>query len=149
MSAALARLEDDLQMPHRARHLYLVAVDGHIVALDVNRRRAACMRTGTSALPSDLLDRATRTTLPDGTTTTMEYGFDKDAFGTQRFQTIVTDANSNTKKSYRDVRELITSVTEQNRTFDKTGKPIIGDRQRFICGYGLTRRSSVTHSSFI
>jgi len=52
MSAALARLEDDLQMPQRARHLYLVAVDGHIVSANQNRRLAACMRTGTSALPS-------------------------------------------------------------------------------------------------
>lgn len=30
MSAALAYLEDDLPMPRRARHLYLIAVDGRI-----------------------------------------------------------------------------------------------------------------------
>jgi hypothetical protein len=124
MSAALACLDDDLQMPRRARHLYLVALDGHIVAPNKNRRPAACMRTRTSALLSDILDRAKSTTLPDGSTTTMEYGFDKDAFDTWRFQTIVTDANKNTKKSYRDVRELITSVVEENRSFDNAGKQV-------------------------
>ncbi|OYY42906.1 MAG: hypothetical protein B7Y56_13105 [Gallionellales bacterium 35-53-114] len=44
-------------MPRPARHvhLYLAAVDGVIVAPEVNRRPAACMRTGTSALQSDVI----------------------------------------------------------------------------------------------
>jgi YD repeat-containing protein len=135
MSAALAYLDDDLQMPRHARHLYLVALDGRIVAPVENRRPAACMRTGTSALLSDVLDRAKSTTLPDGSTTTMEYGFDRDAFGTWRFQTIVTDANQNTKQSYRDVRELITSVVEENRSFDNAGKQVGPDKAKISTKY--------------
>jgi RHS repeat-associated protein len=81
----------------------------------------------TSASPTvtdyDVLDRATRTALPDGTITSMAYGFDKDAFGYQRFQTTVTDANGNQKKSFRDVRELITTVVEENRSFNNQGVP--------------------------
>jgi len=54
-------------MPRLARHvhLYLAAVDGVIVAPDANRRPAACMRTGTSALPSDNLGRRTSLANPD------------------------------------------------------------------------------------
>lgn len=46
--------DDALTMP-RPVHLYLAAMDGVIVAPVANCRPAACMRTGTSALPSDVL----------------------------------------------------------------------------------------------
>jgi RHS repeat-associated protein len=63
----------------------------------------------------DVLDRATRVTLPDNTATTMAYGFGADRNGQVQFQTVVTDANGKQKISYRDVQELITSVQEFNQ----------------------------------
>jgi RHS repeat-associated protein len=71
----------------------------------------------------DVMDRASRTTLPDDTSTAMQYDFGTDAFGQPRFSTTVTDANGNIKQSFRDVRELITSVVEENRTFGANGLP--------------------------
>ncbi|WP_019143026.1 SpvB/TcaC N-terminal domain-containing protein [Noviherbaspirillum massiliense] len=62
----------------------------------------------------DVLDRVTRTTLPDNTFTTMAYGFGADRNGVQQFQTVVTDANGKQKVSYRDVQEQITAVQEFN-----------------------------------
>jgi RHS repeat-associated protein len=62
----------------------------------------------------DILDRTTRLTLPDGTASTMAYGFGPDRSGTGQFETAVTDANGNTKRSYFDVRRLTTSVKETN-----------------------------------
>jgi RHS repeat-associated protein len=62
----------------------------------------------------DVLDRTVQTILPDTTTTKMEYGIGSDGSGT-RFTTLVTDANGKQKESYRDVRELITSVKEYNK----------------------------------
>jgi RHS repeat-associated protein len=63
----------------------------------------------------DVLDRTVQTTLPDTTTTSIEYGFGSDRNGVNQFKTTVTDANKKTKESYRDVRELITSVAEHNK----------------------------------
>jgi RHS repeat-associated protein len=66
----------------------------------------------------DVLDRNTKTTIPDGTFTTIAYGFGPDRQGLAQFETVVVDANVNaglrgaTKRTYRDVRELITSVKE-------------------------------------
>ena len=60
------------------------------------------MQTGTSALPSDVLDGATLTTLPDTTSTAMNYGFGTDAAGQPRFSTTMSDVNGNTKQSFRD-----------------------------------------------
>ena len=42
----------------------------------------------------DVLDRTVKTTLPDGTVTTMAYGFGRDRDGKNQFQTVVTDANN-------------------------------------------------------
>jgi RHS repeat-associated protein len=70
----------------------------------------------------DVLDRSVRTTMPDRTVTTMQYGFGSDRFGQTRFETVVTDANGKQKKSYRDVRELITAVQEFNPA---GGQPVI------------------------
>jgi len=73
----------------------------------------------------DVLDRNTRTVIPDGSVTSIAY-----RFGTGRsspnmqFETIVTDANVNgglrgaVKHSFRDVRELITSVKERTAAGD-------------------------------
>lgn len=41
----------------------------------------------------DVLDRNTRTTLPDGSATTIACGFGPDRFGAIRFETTVTDVN--------------------------------------------------------
>ncbi len=62
----------------------------------------------------DVLDRVTSTTLPDNTTTRIRYGFGPDRAGQTQFETEVTDANGNTKETYRDVRDLITAVKEHN-----------------------------------
>jgi RHS repeat-associated protein len=75
----------------------------------------------------DVLDRNTKTTIPDATFTTIAYGFGPDRSGAIQFETVVTDANVNAglkgavKRSYRDVRELITSVKE----FNKSGAEVI------------------------
>jgi len=60
----------------------------------------------------DILDRFTSVTLPDNTVTTRSYGFGTDRSGATQFQQAVTDANGITKRSYRNVRELITSLQE-------------------------------------
>jgi RHS repeat-associated protein len=68
----------------------------------------------------DVLDRNTKTTIPDGTFTTISYGFGADRNNATQFETVVRDANVNggltgaVKHSFRDVRELITSVKEFN-----------------------------------
>jgi len=70
----------------------------------------------------DILDRNTQTTIPDGSFTTISYGFGPDRAGLTQFETVVTDANVNAllkgavKRTYRDVRELITSVKEFNNS---------------------------------
>ncbi|MFA6902444.1 MAG: SpvB/TcaC N-terminal domain-containing protein [Gallionellaceae bacterium] len=92
----------------------------------------------------DLLDRAKSTTLPDDTTTTMDYGFGTDAAGQPRFQTIVRDANGNTKQSFRDVRELITSVVEENRQFDNTGKAVSSGKAKITTQYRYDPLKQIT-----
>ena len=70
--------------------------------------------------PGNVLDRNTRTTIPDGTSTTLAYGFGTDRSGALQFETVVTDANVNAgqrgavKRTYRDVRQLVTSVKDLN-----------------------------------
>ncbi|MBN2753625.1 MAG: hypothetical protein JXR81_02030, partial [Candidatus Goldbacteria bacterium] len=63
----------------------------------------------------DALDRNIKTTIPDGTFTTISYGIAPEG-GQDRFKTTVTDAENNKKETFRDVRELITSVKEYNTT---------------------------------
>ncbi len=70
----------------------------------------------------DVLDRATKVTLPDGSFTTMSYGFGLDRSSANQFETVVTDANVTAllkgavKRTYRDARELITAVKEVNKS---------------------------------
>ena len=66
----------------------------------------------------DVLNRTTSTTLPDNTTTAMDY-----SISDNRFVTTVTDALTNSKTSYRDVRELITAMKEEVEVFGADGKP--------------------------
>ena len=74
----------------------------------------------------DVLDRNTRTTIPDGSFTTLAYGFGTDRSSDLQFETVVTDANVNAglkgavKRTYRNVRELITSVKELNKSGTET-----------------------------
>src|SRR5712691_11067558 len=80
----------------------------------------------TSAPPTvtdyDVLNRVTRTTIPDGSFTTMAYGFNPDRAGVNQFETVVTDANvtallkGEVKRTYRDARELVTAVKELNKS---------------------------------
>lgn len=72
----------------------------------------------------DILDRPTSTTLPDNTQTLMAYGFGQDRLHATQFQTLVTDANGQQKYSYRNVRDLITSVQEFNTLPDGTEQVI-------------------------
>ncbi|MGW0803301.1 SpvB/TcaC N-terminal domain-containing protein [Nonomuraea sp. NPDC002799] len=62
----------------------------------------------------DVLDRMVRTVLPDGTGSTTAYGFGNDRSGTRQFSSAVTDAEGNTKATFTDVREQITSIREPN-----------------------------------
>jgi RHS repeat-associated protein len=74
----------------------------------------------------DVLDRAIRITIPDGTFTTHAYGFGTDRSGATQFETVVTDANVNAglrgavKRTYRDVRQLVTSVKDLNNAGAQT-----------------------------
>lgn len=65
----------------------------------------------------DVLDRVTRTDLPDGTHTESAYGFGPDRDGTTRFETTDTDANGHPTRTYQDVRERTTAVEQ----FDPAG----------------------------
>ena len=63
----------------------------------------------------DILDRNLETKIPDGSVTTMDYDFGVFE-GRTEFKTTVTDAArpvGRKKTSYRDVRELITGVVEE------------------------------------
>jgi RHS repeat-associated protein len=60
----------------------------------------------------DVMDRVTRTTIPDGSVTTMAYAFGADRLGLTQFETTMTDANGKVKRTYRDARDLVTSVRE-------------------------------------
>ncbi len=62
----------------------------------------------------DVLDRNTKITGPDNTSTETAYGFGTDRSGATRSETTVTDANGNKKTTYQDVRQLTTSVQEFN-----------------------------------
>src|SRR4030066_169875 len=63
----------------------------------------------------DVLDRNLKTTIPDGTSTSIAFGFGPDRNKAHQFETTVTDANGKVKKTHRDVRQLITSVAEFNQ----------------------------------
>jgi len=73
-----------------------------------------------SRMSYDVLDRTTRVEIPDGTSTSMAYGLGNDRSGTQQFVTTVTDRNGIQKRSYRDVRDLITSLQEFNTLPDNS-----------------------------
>lgn len=72
----------------------------------------------------DILDRTTKTTIPDATSQTTAYGFGPDRSGTTEFQTTVTDANGNQKKTFQDVRQLVTSVEQFHASSGGTPQPI-------------------------
>jgi RHS repeat-associated protein len=73
-------------------------------------------------LAFDVLDRPLRTELPDGTVSTLAYGFGPDRSGTTQFEKIATDANGKQRRSFADIRELTTSVKEFNPA---GGQPVI------------------------
>ncbi|MEO3780224.1 SpvB/TcaC N-terminal domain-containing protein [Micromonospora sp. B11E3] len=70
----------------------------------------------------DVLNRATRTVLPDTTTTTVAYGFGPDRAGTTQFEVVSTDANGKTRRTYQDVQQQTTAVKEFNPA---GGQPVI------------------------
>lgn len=70
----------------------------------------------------DILDRTTRTVLPDNTASTVAYGFGPDRAGVTRSETVTTDANGESRRTYTDVRRLTTSVKEFNPA---GGQPVI------------------------
>src|SRR4030065_546152 len=55
------------------------------------------------------------TPIPDGPSPSIAYGFGADRSGAAQFETTVTDANTKSKETYRDARELITSVKQFNQ----------------------------------
>jgi RHS repeat-associated protein len=62
----------------------------------------------------DILDRVTKVTIPDNTTTTTSYDFGADRGGQTRFRTTMIDARGVRKEMFHDVRALITTVNEFN-----------------------------------
>ena len=65
-------------------------------------------------LSYDILDRTTKTVIPNGATATLAYGFGTDRSGATRFETTATDANGKHRNTFADVRKLTTSVQEFN-----------------------------------
>ncbi|MEV4482529.1 SpvB/TcaC N-terminal domain-containing protein [Micromonospora coxensis] len=76
----------------------------------------------------DVLDRTTGTTFPDGAATEMAYGFGPDRDGVTRFETVVTDANGKSKRTYTDARQITTAVKEFNPA---GGHPVIWTSYRY------------------
>ncbi len=70
-------------------------------------------------LSYDILDRTTKTVIPNGATATLAYGFGADRSGTTRFETTATDANGKHRNTFTDVRKLTTSVQEFNPVADQ------------------------------
>ena len=60
----------------------------------------------------DVLDRATKVTFPNGTTTTTSYGFGPDRSGATQFEQTVTDANGHQKAYYHDIHQQLVSLKE-------------------------------------
>ena len=79
-------------------------------------------------LSYDVLDRTTRTVLPDQTVSTVDYGFGADRSGATQFELLATDGNGKTKRTYVDVRHLTTSVKEFNPA---GGQPVIWTSYRY------------------
>ncbi|ONI90753.1 sugar-binding protein [Saccharothrix sp. ALI-22-I] len=76
----------------------------------------------------DVLDRTTRTVLPDLTSTSHAYGFGPDRTATTQFELVTTDANGKQRRTYSDVRDLTTSVKEFNPV---GGQPVIWTSYRY------------------
>jgi RHS repeat-associated protein len=60
----------------------------------------------------DVLDRATSVTLPDTTSTRSSFGFGPDRSGATAFQTVTIDANGHQRRTFKNVRDLVTSLQE-------------------------------------
>ncbi|MEV0382548.1 SpvB/TcaC N-terminal domain-containing protein [Nonomuraea sp. NPDC050643] len=60
----------------------------------------------------DVLDRTVRSQLPDESVTTTAYGFGNDRAGVRQFETAVTDAKGNVRRSFTDVGKRTTAVRE-------------------------------------
>lgn len=98
----------------------------------------------------DILDRATRTDLPDGTFSTTSYGFGSDRSGATRAVTTETNAKGVPKDTFRDARGQITSVRQVNT--DKNGQQQViwtsyeydplGEQTKVIDDHGNTTTTS-------
>src|ERR1051326_1496533 len=88
----------------------------------------------------DVLDRPVRTTLPDGTFSTVSYGFGADRGGVTRFEAVATDGNGGSSRRYTNVRGQTTSLKQFN--------PVGGADQAVIwTSYGydpLGQQTSIT-----
>jgi len=60
----------------------------------------------------DVLDRGTRITLPDGSVTRTAFGFGADRAGATQFRTVTVDAGGSEKRTFHNVRDLVTGVQE-------------------------------------
>jgi RHS repeat-associated protein len=74
--------------------------------------------TGTSTT-YDCLDRIKYQTFPDQTTTSIQYGFDYDAYNISRFATTVTDPNGIESVQFTSPKGLKTSITNALNTITK------------------------------
>jgi len=101
----------------------------------------------------DVLDQATRTVLPDGSTTSAAYGFGSDRYGATQFETAVTDARGATTRTYTDVKFRSASVRQPNDAWTSYAYDPLGQittvidnlRHTTTATYdNLGRRTSVT-----
>ncbi|GIH10187.1 hypothetical protein Rhe02_82540 [Rhizocola hellebori] len=97
----------------------------------------------------DVLDRTTRTTMPDATVTTTSFGFGPDRAGATQFETVITDASGNAKRTYADVRELTVALKESNPAGNQ---PVIWTSYTYDALAQLTAvtddRNNVTRSGY-
>ncbi|MFI6024521.1 DUF5615 family PIN-like protein [Amycolatopsis magusensis] len=97
----------------------------------------------------DVLDRNTKTVLPDNTATTASYGFGADRLGLSSFETVTKNANGVEKRSYHNVRDQVTTVKESN---PEGGQPVIFTSYAYDPLGQLLRvtddRNNTTHSAY-
>ncbi|SMD26223.1 SpvB/TcaC N-terminal domain-containing protein [Kibdelosporangium aridum] len=97
----------------------------------------------------DILDRVTKTVMPDNTETTVSFGFATDRLGLTQFETVSKDANGIESRTYRNIRDEVTTVKESN---PKGNQPAIFTSYAYDPLGQLLRvvddRNNITQSSY-
>ncbi|GIF18117.1 RHS repeat-associated protein [Actinoplanes tereljensis] len=90
----------------------------------------------------DILDRPTRTTLPDETVTSVSYGFGADRAGVTQFESAATDAKGAVTRAYTDARMLQTAVKQADRVWTSYAHDPLGQLTTVVDDRGNTTRSA-------